>query len=369
MVKMTEIDNDLTFRRLEETDIEQYIGILKDFFGQNYYGSDIKFIEWQYKNSVFQKENEGYSILAAFKGNQIMAIDAYLPWKFYCDGKEHSALWDIEWLNNSKIKGLGRRLVKKVNDSVEIYCGYGYNSYSLKAYQDMNFSLNDEIERKIAFLDEEKCLTLFSNGQNEVFIKSNIVKDHQKSFVLHTSIETISERYWIDLLNNTKVTSYKGLDYLQWRFFDHPYLKYHVISSDPAAESGIAVLRIETVKHSTHKIARIVDLMPLKGHEQTLLDAIITFCHQNDVIFADFYCISYTVAERICPEPFISIRNHRQYDIPMLFQPLELRERRSINFVLNNNTDTPFCFDDIYATKADSDQDVYLNADYKTVLL
>lgn len=369
MATMTELDDQLTYRLLEENDIEQYIEVLQDFFGKNYYGAQKKFIQWQYKNSVFQKEKKEYSILAAFKDDKIMAIDAYLPWKFYIDGKECTAVWDIEWLNNSKIKGLGRKLVKKVNESVDLYCGYGYNSYSLKAYENMNFVLNDEIERKIAFLDRDKCLELFSNGYNNAFISSNIANVPEEPFYLHDTIDNISSHYWQNLLQNTKVTSHKNLDYVQWRFFEHPYIHYTVISNDPIAQNGIAVLRIEQIKNSAHKIARIVDLMPVKDQEQKLLNAIITFCYQREIIFIDFYCISYKIAKTICPKPFISLNEHKQYNIPMLFQPIEIRERKSINFVLNKNIDLSFSFDDIYATKADSDQDVYLNTDYKTVLL
>lgn len=366
---MTELDNQLTYRFLEENDIGQYIAVLQDFFGKNYYGAQKEFIQWQYKDSVFQKEKKTYSILAAFQDEKIMAIDAYLPWKFYIDGNEHSAAWDIEWLNNSKTKGLGRKLVKRVNDSVDMYCGYGYNSYSLKAYKNMNFVLNDEIERRIAFLDKGKCLELFLNNRNKTFINSNIAKNPKTIFYLHASIKNISDNYWKNLLANTKVLSYRGLDYLQWRFFKHPYINYTVISSDPTANDGLAILRIEEIKNSTYKIARIVDLMPVKDHEHKLLDAILSFCYEAGVVFIDFYCISYKIAETVCPKPFVSLTEHKIYDIPMLFQPIEIRERKSINFVLSRNIDAFFSFEDMYATKADSDQDVYLNTDYKTVLL
>lgn len=369
MEKMTNIEETLSYRFIEEKDLDQYIEVLKEFFGINYYGAQKEFIQWQYKSSVFQKDKDNYSILAAFYNDKIMAIDAYLPWKFFIDGKEYSAVWDIEWLNNSKVKGLGRKLVKNVNDSMDLYCGYGYNSYSKKAYNSMGFSLNDEIERKIAFLDEEKCIELFSNDENDAFIRSNIVKFKESNFFLHKSIDTISDNYWNSLLKNMRVVSYRAPDYLQWRFFEHPYINYKIVSDEKNAENGIAVLRIEQIKNSPYTIARIVDLMPVTGQENRLLDAVISFCNQEKIVFVDFYCISYTIAEIVCPKPFISLKEHKQFDIPMLFQPIEIRERKSINFVLNKNINIPFDFNDMYATKADSDQDVYLNTDYKTVLL
>ncbi len=361
--------DNITFRYLEEKDIDQYIEIVKEFFGENYYGSKKEFLKWQYKDSPFQKDKDHYSIYAAFDNDKILAIDAFLAWKFYCEGKELDAVWDIEWLNNSKIKGLGRELVKQVATETELYCGYGYNSYSKNAYTKMDFRLNDEIERKIAFLNEERCLSLFENSENKEFISENIAPNPKKQYFLHTKIDSIGDFYWIDFLKNKKVVSYKGLDYLEWRFFNHPYIDYKIISSDQETKNGIAALRIETIKGHDDKIARIVDLMPVKGSESALIESIISFCLENDIIFIDFYCISYSISEEICPRPFISIKEHKKYDIPMLFQPMEIRERKSLNFVFNNNIDIEIIDEDIYATKADSDQDVFLNPDYKTVLL
>jgi len=365
---MSDIE-DITYRFIEEKDLEQYILILQDFFGKNYYGAKKEFIQWQYKNSVFQRDKDNYSILAAFKNENILAIDAFLPWKFIIDGKEKSGNWDIEWLNNSKIKGLGRKLVEKVSDSADIYCGYGYNSYSENAYKKINFQLNNEIERRIAFLNEKKCLELFENNYNSSFIKENIVHKKSSKYYIHTSIKSISDNYWKSLINDKRVISYKGLDYLEWRFFSHPYIGYKIISNKQNAEDGIAVLRIEQIKNKDEKIVRIVDIMPVKGKEKLLQDAIFSYCYKMNIVFVDFYCVSYSIAKKICPEPFISIEQHKEFDIPMLFQPIEIRKRKSINFVLNNNSNIIFDFEDIYATKADSDQDIYLNTDYKTVLL
>lgn len=364
---MIDIDSEIEFRYLQEENIDQYIRILQNFFGKNYYAAKKKFIQWQYKNSVFHKEFDHYSILAAFHGTEILAIDAFLPWRFYIDGKDYGSNWDIEWLNNSKIKGLGRRLVKIVVDSAEIYCGYGYNTASKKAYKTLNFLFNDEIERKIALLNREKCLDLFSNENNRLFVNNNIAKFKKTGFVLHGSTETISENYWRMIIQNKWVVSYKGVDYLDWRFIQHPYIQYSIISGLDSSITGIGVVRIEKIRGHEEKVARIVDLLPVKGSESELLNSILSYCCELNVILVDFYCVSTKIANEICPFPFISLKQHRDYDIPMLFQPIELRKRKSINYVLNNDSGVPFDFEDVYATKADGDQDVNLNVDYETV--
>ena len=53
----------------------------------------------------------------------------------------------------------------------------------------------------------------------------------------------------------------------------------------------------------------------------------------------------------------------------MLFQPVERRERKSINLVTNFDMCNFEKRLGIYATKGDSDQDVFVNLEYETLII
>ena len=115
---------------------------------------------------------------------------------------------------------------------------------------------------------------------------------------------------------------------------------------------------------------RVLDLLPVIGNEQDLVNTVLQFGIDHGGILADFFCVSSRYADIVCPAPFIGLKKHIHFDIPMLFQPMEIRKRKSINMVLDCNKEySNINFDIFYATKADGDQDVFLNDDYRTISL
>lgn len=369
-----------TIDYINESELPKAIKLLRDFFGSmSYFGADDRYVRWQYFDSPFKTtmvgENE-YSILVFFdEDRNILALDAFLPWKTYVDGKEAKTVWDIEWMNFSKIKGLGRELVMKLRGMTEIYCGYGVNQLSYNSYSKLGYPIINEIERKIAIVDAEKCLSLFGNdsikGQREFLTGSaKMCSMIRQDYLVIQDLSNISEYYWTDHIKRCAVSSYKNLEVLKWRYIEHPYIDYNIITIDPEAKKGLSVVRLEKIKGVNERVLRILEMLPVRGYEEDLTRAILNFGRDHDVILADFFCVSKNYCNEVCRPPFIGLSEHREYAIPMLFQPIEIRERKSINMVLDCNSEyKKASFKEFYATKGDSDQDQSINEDYKTVSL
>jgi hypothetical protein len=87
-------------------------------------------------------------------------------------------------------------------------------------------------------------------------------------------------------------------------------------------------------------------------------------------VLADFFCVSKGYCDEVCRPPFIGLSEHREYSVPMLFQPIEVRERKSMNMVLDCDSEfKKVSFEEFYATKGDGDQDQSINEDYRTASL
>lgn len=370
---------DYRLEYINETTLPQALRLLRDFFGKSYYGANDKYVKWQYFDSPFKARmtaKDDYSILVFMdKGQNIMALDAFLPWVTCVNGKEVTTVWDIEWMNFSEMRGLGKEIVKSLRKRTEIYCGYGMNELSLRSYEKLGYSARNEIERKIAILDAGKCMELFGNDEIE----------GQKDFLKGVEIESvagntgyfeikdpgnISGKYWKSHMERCDITSLKDRRVLKWRYFDHPYINYDLIAMDPEAGKGLAVVRVERIKDQKENVLRVLELFPVQGYERDLVKAVISFGIDKGAVMSDFFCVSKRSCEEICPEPFVSLAEHREYQVPMLFQPIEVRERKSINMVLDCNEGLDdVSFNQFCATKGDGDQDVFVNPDYRTVSL
>jgi len=352
---------------------------LVEFYGPNYWGADDKFFQWMYfdnPNKSLICDKDEYTFLIFKENNDILAIDS-----FYCDNiiyknKKYIGVWDIEWNNFSNIKGLGRKLVEKIHTLCDIYLGYGYNSLSYKSFQKLECSFIEEIERFVLIFEPDilcDILNISKNSDKYNFYKysANNIEKPKNDFLLINDISIIYSKYYNDNLLRFEIMVDKNIDYLKWRYEMHPYIKYDIISTDDNAENGLAILKTEQICGYDYNVVRILDLLPTFGNEKKLLSAIIQYCKDKKAILADFFCVSKTLKSKIDMSPFVSLEEHRKYQIPRLFQPIEIRDRQSINFVYKilNSKISNNVIDNFYATKGDGDQDIKVNKEYKTVIL
>ena len=212
-------------RREEMNDVKK---LLREFFGATYYGAHDSYFDWQYLNSPFVAEicgSENIPFMGLFVESELKAIDGFLPW-FFLDhtGKKTAALWDIEWLNMSGKRGVGRRLVKEVLKLAGLYLGYGYNSLSEKAYQKMSMNLNGEIERGLAIIDSEgakECLQI-SDKQMEGLLLEQADFGTSSSFHI-ANWSDLEEFNWLSFYSMFDLSSIRNPDTLKWRYRDHPF--------------------------------------------------------------------------------------------------------------------------------------------------
>lgn len=364
----------LEFRLANDIYATQCFQLLGRLYQENYYGISKEFLKWKYRTPFFNnlvKQGE-HPIMVAVEHNKVMAFEAFLPMATSVSGNLYTTIWTTEWMNNSRIAGLGRKVFSSLRQKAEFKCFYGANTFSHKSCRKDGMDISDQIERMLAFLNPDVCIDLFSGGKQRraEFIESNASIPTSHKYCASPTCSNFSERYWEEAQSRFFATSYRGLDYLKWRYVDCPGIKYHFVSLDKRAQQGLAVLRIERIKGRRESVLRILDMLPTPGFENDLTQAVINFGKDHQAILADFFCASSNYARQILPKYFLPIGQHIEYDIPMLFQPIEVRERKSINMVLDaSKSSLDIRFHNFYTSKADAEQDVFLNPDYTTPIL
>lgn len=357
----------MIFKLAEQKDIPKILSELKRFFGKNYYGANKRFFNWLYKKNPYLKiwnKNATFSValLKSSKG-KILCISCFLPWEVMCKGKKYSAMWDIEWLNVSKTKGLGRKIIKSLEKYFDLYLGFGYNSLAARGYKKLKYSLFGEIDRKIYIISKLRLNKLLEplNG-NKKIIFPNQIKVPFRKYKFVKSLKQISNQPFSEYSKKNYISA-KSKELLEWRYLRHPFIKYKFLTSN---YNDLAVLRDEVVRGTRQKVLRILEIFPTAKSRNQIVNAVLSYAKKSNFILVDFFCVSRFQSDKVLGKKFMSFERHRKFDIPYLFNPVERRTRKSINFVYKKIKNMPFKPSEFYATKGDGDQDVLLNTDYVT---
>jgi hypothetical protein len=196
-------------------------------------------------------------------------------------------------------------------------------------------------------------LNINNNYLTKKFIYSNIAFVKNTKIYEILDLDNINNTFWLDHQKRFKSTFDRSKSFLRWRFINHPNKKYYIIASDNQASKGIAICHVESL--SDFSILRVMDLMPKTGHEKDLIKLVLNFAKQKKCILADFFC-THKYISKICMYPFISFNKHKKYNIPYLFNPVEIRENKSFNLYISNFMNN---YKDLYCTKSDGETELF----------
>lgn len=357
-------------RPVKISEIENFIKGLQKLYHPDFYQIQKKYINWAYNSPLkknFIKESE-LTINAAINKNssQIESVVGFMPGISFVKNKELKTIWDIEYLNLSNVPGLGLKLLENLKLKTDIYCGNGLNSQCYRSYQRVFDKKNfkKEVSRKIAIINSLGCNEIFNlekNLEKSNFLNKNESKIKDCKIIQVNDLDKISEKYWDDHIARFENSSDRRKNYLEWRFLQHPYMKYNILSLDSKADKGLAIVRIEKIKNCNFNALRILDLFPVRGFESDIINLVLNFGKANNCIIADFFCSSEQKMHEVCFGPFINFEKHQSFDIPYRFQPPEISKQKSFNLFINFNDDKRLKVEEFYSTKADGEMDLYFD--------
>lgn len=374
----------LIFRNIKISEHEKVKSFFEVYYGNNYCEVDKKYFDWLHKDNPFietEAAQDEYTSFAAIENNEILSCINYVPFDMYVDSKPYRSTWSVGWLtqkNNSVISGL---LLKKNFSRFNFYMSMGATNWVKTIYTtQFGFEYNHNIPRVVQVINSEKTEYLLRrNAENHLEDISKIYEwgNHSKrisknrTHKLIDKISEIDEEYWNHHLKSNYATMCKNKKYLKWRYLDHPDFNYSIITGSQGVNIGYAVLRLEKVRDSDVSVSRMLDFLPMKGHSKDLLEAVTNFLFEHDVAFMDFFCGSESFLRNNLSDPIIFHEEHHRFRFPRMFQPLEWRERYSINgsFGINSKQKKnlpQISLDQIYFTKGDPSQDILLNREYVT---
>ncbi|MGE5373200.1 MAG: hypothetical protein ACM3QZ_14575 [Solirubrobacterales bacterium] len=373
----------MEFRHAKKTEYPQVKAFFESFFGEDFYKMRPQFFNWLHADHPLHDRcaaPDEYTCFAAFDGDILVSCINYVPFDLYVDGIAYPSCRSVGWLSRSDYSGaVGGLLLRKNFRRFNYYMAMGDTEWVKTIYTtQFGFQYQHNIGRVVMVGSAERAIELLK--RNPELDQTNFEPLHdwerrtyaaaqEGNYTRIAKIEDLNPAYWDDHLKRHRATVARDPQYIQWRYFNDPTLQYDIISNQASQETGIAIVRVETIRDSKDTVARLVDFMPTQGNEQVLAQAVASYLIDSKAVFLDFFCGSRENTAQWLPFPFIAEEKHLLYRFPRIFQPLEWRDRYSINasFGRNARMSCPLVDQEqTYFTKGDPLQDVQVNAGYYT---
>lgn len=373
----------MEFRNIKLSEHDQIQVFFEGFYGINYCEVEYLYYKWLHYDNPLKSINasdDECTSFAAFQDNSIISCINYVPMELYVDRKPYHSCWSVGWLTKDGYSGVSGLLLRKHFYKFNYYMSMGATQWVKTIYtQQFGFEYQHNIGRAIMIGASDNLISLLKCNKDITIINIDLIDKwytetlkaaENGHYVFIKEIGALNGQYWHDHLNRCKATVSKDSAYINWRYFQHPHITYEIISTDTSQTSGIAVLRVETIRDSESRIVRMVEFLPTENNEGLLAQAVARYLIDKQALFLDFFCGSRYYLDRYFVSPFLLEKDHQPFFFPRMFQPLEWRERYSINASFGRNGRInalpKIHLDDVYFTKGDPSQDIVLNREYVT---
>lgn len=328
-------------------------------YGKNHILNNPIHHNWQFKDNPNNKFNKK-TIVICEKNSEICSHMGLFPVELKFFDSIKKATWHISFFTLEKYRGCGfgsaiTDFSSKFFDFTMVLSG---SDGTKKIYENQGGKDFGDLNRYVGILEKNRLENYIENSIS--FDELTIQKSH---FVFErvNDLDSSYETFWKNVQKRFPITTNRTIDYLRWRYLQHPLIQYHfMILRDEQKILGYAVLRFED-NNDKLKAVRIVDMITFEEHEITLLSSIIEYS-KSQVDFIDFFCTGSFFSKSLQELGFFN-NLKENLRIPTVFNPIDLNRRPDINFFYkqsphdNSEKNLLENIENWYFVKGDSDQD------------
>ena len=337
--------------------------------------------DWTFRRPGFSVEGE-YTVAIGESGGEMVGLLGGIPFTFNYFGEPLSAIWLANYVirEDSRRGPAALKLLSMLRgDPYAATVAFGINPATAKIYQVLRGKVLPLIPRHFGLLpgNEERMTKLLriaypdrpEDGARELAGKVVIRPPRTPAAGAGSVLpESWDETDWPQIAVKT-VGAARDLDFLRWRYAQHPLFEYRFIVAPQGERHGLLVWRLETIRRKTEdggredveKIARLLEFLP--ASEENGRELLAHFWKQvaeGDAIGADYYGYHGPTREALESSGFGMLSEGDADAIPSRFQPLDGKGGgiMSAFFLKKEAPEVTLAADcPWYWTKADSDQD------------
>lgn len=373
----------IEFRYAGFDEYDRISQFLDKYWAENHvYVRMAELFEWTFNRSSLW-DQAGYSFALAEDRDEVVGILGGIPFVFNSLGQVSRAIWLANFMvrPDYRHRPVAFRLLNMFRrPPYDAVIAFGNNPAVVPLYRALHAQILSDMPRHVAVLPgaEKRMVNLlrlaypewpayraealayaFSRANREVDISARPMDSLPLSW---------DNCDWPQIASQT-VGAARNLDYLRWRYQEHPYFNYRFIIIPEGNRTGLAVWRLETIHRVTSqgpetvdRIGRLVEFLPAsRNNAKELLSLFWRELYDADALGADYYGYHGKTGDWLREFGFHGVEGHADgHAIPSRLQPLEGSDGclRSAVFV---HSAVPKCSIDSYCiwywTKSDADQD------------
>lgn len=337
--------------------------------------------EWTFnRNGLW--DQEGYSFALAEDKDEIVGVLGGIPFVFNCLGQASRAVWLANYMVRPEYRR-GPMALQLLNmfrrPPYDTVVAFWISAAVVPIYRLLRWQVLEDIPRHFAVLPEavDRMVNVLHLTYPEWQVDrakalANFFRLHDPTTPSGPWGETLPQSWntcdWPQIAFQT-VGAARDLNYLTWRYEEHPCFSYRFIAIPEGDRTGLVVWRLETIRHATpqgirevDQIGRVVEFLPVShNNAKQLLSLFWQKLYEAKAFGADYYGYHGEIGGLLRELGFHGVEGHVDGPaIPARFQPLDRKGGRIQSAVLVH-AEVPVCWNDArciwYWTKSDADQD------------
>jgi hypothetical protein len=337
--------------------------------------------DWTFRRSSLWEE-DGYSIAIAESDHEIIGMLGGIPFMFNNLGQVSRGIWLVNYIVRQDYRRgvFALRLLELFRRPPHhTVISFGVNPSIIPFFRALGAQISLEMPRHVAVLPTavERMAVLLTKAYPDwpahrayALAYAFRLTDLPEYCADFSNVLPLSwnQHDWPRIAAKT-VGAARDLDYLTWRYRQHPCFDYRFITVSEGKDTGLAVWRLETIREAmplgiteADRIGRLVEFLPVSSaNAQNLLSVFWRQLQEADAIGADFYGYHSEICSWLGDAGFHGVDGHPDgRAIPSRFQPLDGRggSIQSAVFVGDGVPSGSIEQNSFwYWTKSDSDQD------------
>lgn len=364
---------EITIRPAKHTDIENLKNFFIKAYGNQTIFQDGQFLEYYFRSIHSNKPTFINSLIGINEKEEIVSHYGGLDYSLIIKNKSHSLIWGVNayTLPDYRGKGVNSKILDYFIKNNEINGVIGFTDSTASFYQKTGYNIfnYNKFNRYILILDHKKTLEVcnyINENSEKLFSQELIYNKKQVTSSFGEIVELTKnniDKYKLNLDEDFSeiTTTNRTKDFLMWRFFENPFIKYSVygIVNDNSLNAYIAI-REEKLNPLNYKVSRIIDLYGQKDLISTLLKKGYNESILKKHIYIDFSMFGSIYEPELKSFNFIHLENDECSILPQVSSPIEKRANfEFIGFISKtlNQELSSITKENVYFTRMDSDRD------------
>jgi hypothetical protein len=348
-------ENIKIFSRFDMRDWQQMDAFFALTHGEKHVLRNRPLFDWFF----LRNGKEAANLIVAYAGSKLISLLGYLPTKFLWGKETIEGAWMAHWMTLEGYRsGIGALLMRRMTELYPIVAGQGASAMNQDIVTKMEFKFQERIPKVVGVFHPDKVEQQF--GFRSPLNKIDVPRETPAPIESERITDALYSPDWVDY-PCLRYGTLRDADYLNHRYIDYPFLKYHVFVEGPRSSPAVCVSRIIETSAGI-RVARMLEFyFPETGSGKaqgvSLIRNCLAFFESNRCDYVDFYCTS-EVPLKVLLELGFSYDSEGR--LPSLLDPIDL-SRRFQNMELHVARDLKETYPDseksFYLTRADGDQD------------